>query len=593
MKNSIRFTGILLFAVYFLFPASANIGIPPSVITGLGNVQPEAHLQLQVPDIDHWIEEDRLNENRGVPFRIGAFRPLPSDSVIEADRHVDEQYGLIWRLAITSPEALELKIQLIDINLTGYDELYIYAENEIESEIYTRDDVFADGSLWSWGSPGETIILEWHRDVSAATVDFRNPPFTVAGISHIYKDIRTVAASREGNCHNDATCDTGFIHQRDASAHIEFNDGGTYICSGTMLNNQSHNFTPYFLTADHCISTQSAANSVKAWFFFHTDNCDDPPPSRGYRTVSGATLMAHGPAQNGNGSDFSLIRLNNSDYTGVYFAGWDRTAQGIGTAVTAIHHPDGAYKRISYGTIRSTWYDGQWGVNWDRTANPGVTEGGSSGGALFNNANHRVVGQLWAGSSACNNQNGRDFYGRFSMSFNNGNLGQWLGNVNSVDGAYWSGGGPTATPAPPTFTPTPKPTGSHVPTNTPNPSWTPTPAADLAVDIVMPSTMYKPGDPFGCSVVLYNNTGTTYSSLPLFVILDVMGDLFFLPDFNEFSYYSIHMLPGNQTQVVVPVFEWPAGVGSADGILWYAAFTNSEFTEMLGTYDMFSFGWTE
>lgn len=595
MKYRTVFWGIIAVIIFVTGGASADWGVPPSAIIGSGPVASEASIVMPVPDVQQWQAEDLENESKGVPMRIGAERLLAPDVMDQAERIIDDEYGLIWRLEITSPDAFELKVYLTDIHLAGLNEIYIYGPDDSESEIYTREDVYEDQTLWSWGTPGETVIVEWHHDV-APDGSYTEPvdvPFAVKSISHIYKDFETIITTREGSCHNDATCDAAFRPERNASAHIEFNDGGTYICSGTMLNSAAQNFNPYFLTANHCVSTNTVANSVKAWFFYHTENCNDPPPARGFRTVSGASLLATAPAQSGNGTDFSLLQLSNADYTGVYFAGWDRTPLNIGDPVTCIHHPDGAYKRISYGTVRSTWYNGQWGVNWDRTANPGVTEGGSSGSAIFHANTHRVAGQLWAGSSSCSNQNGRDFYGRFPLSFQNGNLGQWLGNVTYVDGAYWNSGGPTPTPPPPTFTPTPRPSGTAQPTNTPNPSWTPTPVPALTVDIVMPSNLYHPGDPFGCSVILTNNGSSTFQNLPLFVILDVYGSLFFLPGYSAFDYYSVTVPPGPYTQIVVPTFNWPSGAGNAGNIWWYAGCTNQSFTELFGGYDAYAFGWTE
>ncbi|MBN1297392.1 trypsin-like peptidase domain-containing protein [bacterium] len=597
----------LLFCVYVLFgvvTVSADRGVPPSMITGLSLVADSSRIKLGLPDIDQWVAEDEMDETAGIPLRIGAFRPVPENSSAWADCVVDVDYGVIWRLAITSPGALEIKLYLTNIKLTERCELFVYREGEAEADRFSRSDVSDDATLWSWGTTGDSVVLEWHHDLAPGETwtDGTPPPFTVQAISHIYRDMVSTMGTREGSCHNDATCDADYINQRDASAYIEFNDGGTYICSGTMLNSAVQSFTPYFLTAHHCISTNTVAASVKAWFFYHTLNCDDPAPDRGYRTVMGGTLLATGPDQGGSGSDFSLLQLNNADYSGVFFAGWDRTALTTGTEVTGIHHPDGAYKRISYGTVRSTGYSGQWGVNWDRTSNPGVTEGGSSGSALFHHGTHRVVGQLWAGSSSCSYQNGRDYYGRFGLSFQNGSLSQWLGNATAVDGAYYNSSNPTptppptATPTPPhsaTFTPTPRPTGTYIPTNTPHASWTPTPKPGLTVDLAMSTTLFHPGDSFWCQVLISNNGTSTYPSVALFAVLDIHGNLFFLPDFTDFSYYGLFLPPGQQTIVLIPAFEWPEGAGSAEGIQWYAGITDSGISRLLSNFDTLTFGWTE
>ncbi|MGB3976277.1 MAG: trypsin-like peptidase domain-containing protein [bacterium] len=583
---------VLIYAVFILAIGSASAserGVPPSVIIGREAISETAHIILADPDIETWLQEDELNrEISGVPYRIGVARPLSKNIMASAESLLDVDYGLVRRIAIHSPGALELKLRLDDVDLPETSVLYIYGEGEMESDMYCQHDIYEDRSLWSWGSPGDTIILEWHWE-NAPGIDV-STPFDLVMISHIYKDICSMM-SREESCHNDATCDMDYRPQRDATALIEFNDeGGTYSCSGTMLNNTEQNFIPYFLTANHCVYTQTIANSLKAWFFFHTDECNGPRPKKGYRTVAGSTLLATGPANNGKGSDFSLLRLSEADYTGIYFAGWDRKVLTNGTAVTGIHHPDAAYKRISYGTVRSDYQAGQWGVNWDRFSNPGVTEVGSSGSALFLDSNHCVVGQLWAGASSCSNQNGRDFYGRFGKSYADGNLNQWLGSSESCMGAYWDES--MVTPTPPPETPTPTPT--FTPTCTPThgtPTQPPTP--NLNVKIVMPAKLYHPGDVFNCAISIDNKNNCSAEQIVLIVILDVYGNLFFLPEFNDFSFYLLDLPPGQTLLTAVPAFDWPEGAGSAENIFWYAGCTDNKFETVFGNVDFFEFGWTD
>ena len=68
----------------------------------------------------------------------------------------------------------------------------------------------------------------------------------------------------------------------------------------------------------------------------------------------------------------------------------------------------------------------------------GTTESGSSGSPLFDE-NGRIIGQLYAGQSACNgleNNGDYDIYGRFGISWNYGTtqqarLKEWLDPTNS------------------------------------------------------------------------------------------------------------------------------------------------------------------
>jgi hypothetical protein len=88
-------------------------------------------------------------------------------------------------------------------------------------------------------------------------------------------------------------------------------------------------------------------------------------------------------------------------------------------------------------------------------------------------------------------------------------------------------------------------------------------------------------------------TGRDLNGYPLFVILDILGNLYFAPDFSDFDYYESTYHPGENDVIVLPEFTWPEGAGNFDGALWYAGLTNPEMTELFGSYDVFQFGWEE
>jgi hypothetical protein len=155
----------------------------------------------------------------------------------------------------------------------------------------------------------------------------------------------------------------------------------------------------------------------------------------------------------------------------------------------------------------------------------------------------------------------------------------------------------TATPLPPTDTP--EPSSTPVPTDTPEPSATQTPAgcSNTGVDIEMPQDMYYPGDICRCDVTICNAEGHTLEEYPLFVILEVYGSLYFAPGFSTDLDNYLDRLPsipeGESDMEILPSFVWPQHAGSAAGIVWYAAMTDPELTELIGTMDTFTFGWAE
>ncbi len=112
---------------------------------------------------------------------------------------------------------------------------------------------------------------------------------------------------------------------------------------------------------------------------------------------------------------------------------------------------------------------------------------------------------------------------------------------------------------------------------------------DLGVTLEMPSVAFSEGDLFSCRVTICNPGVETLPDTPLFVILDVLGNYYFAPEFNAFSHYMIDVTPGQQTQVVIDGFNWPAMDDPWTGLNWYAALTDPSVTEIVGEMDTWTF----
>ncbi len=107
----------------------------------------------------------------------------------------------------------------------------------------------------------------------------------------------------------------------------------------------------------------------------------------------------------------------------------------------------------------------------------------------------------------------------------------------------------------------------------------------------MPSHQFMPGDACDCMVHLCNPTETTFTNVPLIVMLEVAGNYFFAPSFTGADHYLIDLPPGESRVLVVPTFFWPENSGSADDVGFYAAMTNADMTEMFGLMDIWKFKW--
>ncbi len=75
------------------------------------------------------------------------------------------------------------------------------------------------------------------------------------------------------DCHPDVACHSEWSSSAAGVAQIVYEkSGGSFICSGTLLNNRQQDFTPYFLTAAHCLDTDAQARTVTAYWFYEEAN---------------------------------------------------------------------------------------------------------------------------------------------------------------------------------------------------------------------------------------------------------------------------------------------------------------------------------
>jgi hypothetical protein len=119
-----------------------------------------------------------------------------------------------------------------------------------------------------------------------------------------------------------------------------------------------------------------------------------------------------------------------------------------------------------------------------------------------------------------------------------------------------------------------------------------TPPDVTGVSITMPSDYFYPGDACFCSLTVTNADATPLTDHPLFLILDVFGELFFAPSFtSDFDFYPGPWPHGNTIIDALPEFIWPDTGTSAIGIVWYAALTDPAISNIFGEWDMYEFGW--
>ncbi|MFH1701074.1 MAG: trypsin-like peptidase domain-containing protein [Candidatus Zixiibacteriota bacterium] len=383
-------------------------------------------------DIEYFLTEDSIEQAEGdIPFRFG----VPFDVNLNLDNSgvwEDIPNGdRLWRLRIESSGAYSINLIYDDYWLPEGAQLFIYNESH-DGVIgaFTNTNNKDHGMFASMPVKGDVCFLEYYEPDAVAG----QGRISISRVIHAYKDIFKffqAGFGGSGSCNINVNCPEGDNWKKDSRAvAMIILASGTRLCSGALVNNVRYDGTPYFLTADHCLGMEST------WIFmfnYESPDCTniDGPTNM---TLQGSTLRANYPP-----SDMALVEISETPPAGygVYFAGWSNLDQSSQTS-TAIHHPSGDIKKISfdYDSLTSTEYgelagETHWRVaDWDL----GTTEGGSSGSPLFN-PEHQIIGQLHGGYAACDNDD-PDWYGKFSYSWNTGSqpdeqLAYWLDPDNT------------------------------------------------------------------------------------------------------------------------------------------------------------------
>jgi lysyl endopeptidase len=393
----------------------------------------------------------------GVPAKIGVARQIAQGASAEAVTAMtswtpSDRGGNLAAWRVVSPKAkgvrLGLRVEHLPLGTMvrfygdAGEKMYEVSAHEIATVIQRNLDA-GDSSenariYWSPNMGGEALTVELEIPPNAAPESVK---IALPMLSHVNIDITNRESfdkiGEAGSCNRDVSCESQYAALSKSVALMDFvKDGGNYVCTGTLLNDRMSTGTPYFLSANHCIPSQTVASTLYTLWFYKSATCNSTQVSPALAAMtSGATLL-YAQAD----TDTSFMRLNSQPPAGALFAGSSPFGpdlfNGLSNDVYGVHHPEGDLQKVSEGTYVGTAACGadscqfssssaakHLAVRWYR----GVTESGSSGSGLFRRLNGKdyLVGQLQGGSASCSRPLGYDFYGRFDLPFHAA-LQQWL-----------------------------------------------------------------------------------------------------------------------------------------------------------------------
>lgn len=476
----------LLIAAWTSAATAAGTGVPTAFrakVAPLSQVDSVSFAALDRAKID---AEDAADEAQGMPPRFAFPRAVNVTPDKAGTWEKIDATTSIWRYVAKTPDAANLNFGFTKFWLPQGASLVIYSPDgaQVIGPVTSTDNKSYQ-EYWSPVVHSTEAVIE----VTIPTARIAELKLVLGQIGQGYRGFGGrkdgkggLPPDSSGSCNMDVKCllpaDPWNDNVRAVAAYTK---GGSRFCTGSLVNNTAQDTKLYFMTANHCLSTQADANTVVTYWNYNNTTCRVPGSAASGQngdgpldqTISGTTLRATNAT-----SDFTLLELNGAVPAAFsqYWAGWDRTpytdpggpgngdfACSSASLCAAIHHPSVADKRITFAEMNtvSSGYSGNavpvtpgnrshvW-VHWDptpvfppnpsQTIPPQVTEGGSSGSPLYS-AQRRFIGQLHGGPSGCGStgDNLSDVYGHVSVSWEGGGtaatrLKDWLdpGNTGAM-----------------------------------------------------------------------------------------------------------------------------------------------------------------
>ncbi|MDO4707581.1 MAG: trypsin-like peptidase domain-containing protein [Porphyromonadaceae bacterium] len=351
-----------------------------------------------------------------------------------------ERGDFVWRLSITSPDALGLALRLEQYRLPRGAALYAYGSAGGRIGALTELHNSPVGILMLAPLSGETITLEYEPPRGYTPGVGEAPPFVVASLDHDFVGLRQQLPRRKGKAKEgeplfDAimslesmSCAPNVVARpecRLAARSVVILAVGGSMGSGALINTPRSDGKAYILTAAHNINSlyevtdmetiKAMVRSAVIFFGFESPSLEGNIRATEEQSLSGAELVAYDPE-----ADMALLEITGlqpspqgipsipAEYN-AYFSGWTLSPTPA-APYYGVHHPGILTKRYSQAEDTNLnivdfsaasrglhWHQKHWHLK--RWA-VGSTARGSSGSPLFDREG-RIIGALTAGFSYC------------------------------------------------------------------------------------------------------------------------------------------------------------------------------------------------
>jgi hypothetical protein len=338
---------------------------------------------------------------------------------------------LVWGTYIQSQGAKELRVFFQNGYLPEGCQIYVY-DDTAQVFTYSFSGSIQEGGFWSNILTSDHAFVE--LQISPPAFDSLNlVQLSITQIAHIeysllnINDVSPLSAPLEDvNC-SYANQFSFIDNLKSATARVSYvREGVTGYGSGALLRNARGDSQPFFLTANHVVSSQTIAQTVVVLFDYRSTSC------RGSVQLGTQVLGANLCATNTT-NDFTLLLLKQKVPTPRVYLDWTTASVSGGTILHSVHHPWGGsqqYTRAEKSNSALECTGGGFGPavggpNYYMKLQGGGVRDGSSGSVVVN-PNGQVVGQLRAVCGSDILASYLIVVGRFDESYNNSGLSYWL-----------------------------------------------------------------------------------------------------------------------------------------------------------------------
>jgi hypothetical protein len=338
-----------------------------------------------------------------VETRIGDVLPISLGTPHPYARAVNPEQPT-WSAPVHHKGAAMIKAHLREIDLAPGDYIVVRNRKGQEVDRVTAKEGNALGEMWVLSVIGDTAFIElWtapngggrHGFIIDRYASIWNMPRIPLPESQCLTNDR----ERIACYHNSPTKpESVYQHSRAVCGMARFNATAAF-CTGALASRDG-----LFFTCNHCVGTQSSANSLEVWFDYEHASCSG--------SAQLPTIRIRGPHKmvwTSNCNDASLIRLNQSavsttlDIPGSHEYILNEVGKlTLGEQVWLPGHPGGRPKEVSYignpkPTVQSVAKVIKCSPAQNFFGHVADTIGGNSGSTVFNWENKRIGVHGYAG----------------------------------------------------------------------------------------------------------------------------------------------------------------------------------------------------